>query len=109
MPTIVEEFDDDTDLPLPSQPLPHTGSRGPILEAISSDEDDLPTLGQPSLSSQSASATHPAWGADSSSNHNTVTDITPYKKYVFSLSSVHQTTAVFSHSVQMVLHLPDLH
>jgi signal recognition particle subunit SRP19 len=86
--TIDEEFDDDTDLPLPSQPLPHTGSHGPILEAISSDEDDLPTLGQPSVSSQSTSATQPlgrARDTDGSSNHHAVTDITPYKKYVFLL------------------------
>lgn len=33
---IIEEFDDDFDLPLPSRPLPNTGTRGAILEEISS-------------------------------------------------------------------------
>ena len=37
---VVEEFDDDTDLPLPSRPLPNTGTRGAILEALSDDEDE---------------------------------------------------------------------
>jgi len=31
---IEEEFDDDTDLPLPSQPLPNLGTYGPLLEEI---------------------------------------------------------------------------
>lgn len=38
-PIVVEEFDDDTDLPLPSHSLPNTGTRGAILEALSDDED----------------------------------------------------------------------
>lgn len=38
---IVEDFDDDTDLPLPSRPLPNTGTRGPLLrEIFDSDNDD---------------------------------------------------------------------
>ena len=37
--TVEEEFDDDTDLPLPKRPLPNTGTRGAILEALS-DEDE---------------------------------------------------------------------
>ena len=37
---VVEEFDDDTDLPLPSRPLPNTGTRGPLLEEIGSDDDE---------------------------------------------------------------------
>lgn len=46
---VVEEFDDDTDLPLPSRPLPNTGARGPLLEEIGSDddEDDLITSNEP--------------------------------------------------------------
>jgi signal recognition particle subunit SRP19 len=32
--TIVEEFDDDTDLPLPSHSLPNTGTRGPLLQQL---------------------------------------------------------------------------
>ena len=40
---VVEEFDDDTDLPLPNKPLPNTGARGALLEHIDgsdSDEED---------------------------------------------------------------------
>lgn len=44
---IVEEFDDDTDLPLPSHVLPNTGSRGPLLEQLSysdpNSDDDTDT------------------------------------------------------------------
>ena len=36
---VVEEFDDDTELPLPNRSLPNTGTRGAILEALSDDED----------------------------------------------------------------------
>jgi signal recognition particle subunit SRP19 len=38
--TVIEEFDDDTDLALPSKFLPNTGTRGAILEALSDDEDE---------------------------------------------------------------------
>ncbi|EKM56508.1 uncharacterized protein PHACADRAFT_253679 [Phanerochaete carnosa HHB-10118-sp] len=36
---VVEDFDDDTDLPLPNRVLPNTGAQGAILEALSDDED----------------------------------------------------------------------
>lgn len=38
--TTIEEFDDDTDLPLPSRALPNTGTRGALLEEITSDDED---------------------------------------------------------------------
>ncbi|PVG04648.1 signal recognition particle, SRP19 subunit [Serendipita vermifera] len=38
--TIEEEFDDDTELPLPSRALPNTGTRGALLEEIVDDDDD---------------------------------------------------------------------
>ena len=44
---VIEEFDDDTDLPLPSRPLPNTGAKGPLLKEISSDEEDLDTGNEP--------------------------------------------------------------
>jgi signal recognition particle subunit SRP19 len=45
---IVEDFDDDTDLPLPSRPLRNTGTKGPLLQEIDSDEeDDLETGNEP--------------------------------------------------------------
>ena len=75
---IVEEFDDDTDLPLPSRSLPDTGSRGAILEEIAhsdddgGDSDEAPDLLQPSAIG--GPAVHP------SARDTRVTDITPYKK-----------------------------
>ncbi len=75
---IVEEFDDDTDLPLPSQYLPDTGSRGAIIEEIAdsddggADSDDAPELLDHSTSGG------PALKPDA--REGRVTDITPYKK-----------------------------
>ncbi|KAJ3569542.1 hypothetical protein NP233_g4982 [Leucocoprinus birnbaumii] len=44
---VVEEFDDDTDLPLPTQILPNTGTRGPLLEQLNysdgNSDDDTDT------------------------------------------------------------------
>lgn len=37
--TIIEEFDDDTELPLPSRPLPNMGTKGALLEEISDDDE----------------------------------------------------------------------
>lgn len=42
MPTVEDYFDDDTDLPLPSSSrsaLPNTGTRGALLEEITSDDE----------------------------------------------------------------------
>ena len=38
--TIVEDFDDDTDLPLPSRPLPNTGTKGALIKSVDSDDSD---------------------------------------------------------------------
>ena len=85
---VVEEFDDDTDLPLPSKPLPNTGTRGAILEqldASDSEEDDAPDLFEPAAGPASPSLPQfrpgTGTGADAQ-GMKTVTDITPYKKYV---------------------------
>ena len=80
---IVEEFDDDTDLPLPSPPLPYTGSRGPLLQElhISDDEFESSQYAGPASARQShlsESTSKP------SENQRNVTDITPYKTSVFS-------------------------
>lgn len=37
---VVEEFDDDTDLPLPAHLLPNTGTRGPLLEQLGYDNNN---------------------------------------------------------------------
>jgi hypothetical protein len=75
----VEEFDDDTDLPLPSRSLPDTGTRGAILEEIvHSDDDGEDSDEAPDLlhhSAMSGPALQP------SARDTRVTDITPYKKY----------------------------
>jgi signal recognition particle subunit SRP19 len=90
---IVEDFEDDTDLPLPARPLPNTGTKGAILEEISSDTDDpeladfdyeegvntarpapprpTPTPGPANLQPRPPAALS-----------GTVTDITPYKTFV---------------------------
>jgi len=56
----VEEFDDDTDLPLPFRPLPNTGTRGPLLQEIDSDEeDDLETGNEPTAGPATTSQFQP--------------------------------------------------
>ncbi|PPQ91234.1 hypothetical protein CVT25_000089 [Psilocybe cyanescens] len=83
---IVEEFDDDTDLPLPSQPLPNTGSRGPLLEELHISDDEFEPRGSQRAGPASptryqASAESTSRGSDPTSNTNRVTDITPYKNW----------------------------
>jgi signal recognition particle subunit SRP19 len=75
---IVEEFDDDTDLPLPSRSLPDTGSRGAIIEEVANSDDDGGDSDEvPEL------LDHPAISGPAlqpSGRDTRVTDITPYKK-----------------------------
>ncbi|OBZ78202.1 hypothetical protein A0H81_02578 [Grifola frondosa] len=78
---VVEEFDDDTELPLPNRPLPNTGGRGAILEEISDDEDDVPTLIEPTAGPASPAQPQFRPGGPGADLQNTVTDITPYKKW----------------------------
>ncbi|KAF8189343.1 signal recognition particle, SRP19 subunit [Pholiota molesta] len=85
---IVEEFDDDTDLPLPSHPLPNTGSRGPLLQElhISDDEFEPPRAG-PASSPRNPYQTSHQGGSESGSRpsqpdaNRQITDITPYKSW----------------------------
>ncbi|KAI5121791.1 hypothetical protein M0805_009783 [Coniferiporia weirii] len=93
-PTIEDAFDDDTDIPLPSRPLPNTGTKGALLQSLDDDDDDEvesesdgnddQRLGRPSSSPGPASPSHipsgfgtpqPPYGAP------TVSDLTPYKKW----------------------------
>ena len=91
---IVEEFDDDTDLPLPSLPLPNTGSRGPLLQELHISDDEC----EPSQHAGPASPPRQSHLSESTSkpseNQRNVTDITPYKTcvvfssfFVFSLET----------------------
>ena len=86
--TIVEEFDDDTDLPLPNRALPNTGTRGAILEEIGSDrevgedsgdEDDYPDLMELDSTQPSATGSASRQEGSNSGDRSTVTDIKPYK------------------------------
>lgn len=89
--TVEEEFDDDTNLPLPSRALLNTGTRGAILEEIGidydreDDEDSEDEDGDPDfmeLGSTQPSATGSASrqeGSNSIGDRSTVTDIKPYK------------------------------
>jgi hypothetical protein len=77
---IVEEFDDDTDLPLPSRSLPDAGYRGAIIEEIvdsDNDDDGEDSDEAPELLDHSAVG-GPA--LQPSAPDTRVTDITPYKK-----------------------------
>ena len=83
---VVEEFDDDTDLPLPSRPLP-IDPRGALLEEIgASDDEDISddldeTVPGPASPSNSQLRPTPSLGPSPKPPSNTITDITPYKKY----------------------------
>ncbi|THU88900.1 signal recognition particle, SRP19 subunit [Dendrothele bispora CBS 962.96] len=77
---IVEEFDDDTDLPLPNAPLPNTGARGPLLEEVISDDEDMEFPSQ-RAGPASPPSSQPYFRPDPSQPKNTVTDITPYKSW----------------------------
>jgi len=59
----VDEFDDDTDIPLPSRPLPNTGTRGAILEEIGapSGSDNEMDFGPTASGSGNASSTSRAF------------------------------------------------
>lgn len=92
--TIEEDFDDDTELPLPSRPLPDMGSRGALLQAVSDEEDEEGEededddagvqLMRPNLGAGPASPSQGAgFGPNQQGGQNTVADLTPYKRCVF--------------------------
>ena len=89
---VVEEFDDDTDLPLPSRPL--ANARGPLLEEIGDDDS----------SDNDESAPGPASQPSPKPPSNTITDITPYKKYASPLSP-----SLSPSPEQMDLHISNIH
>lgn len=87
--TIVEDFDDDTDLPLPSRPLPNTGTKGALIKSVDSDDSDPESDDDDELSAArhpgpaSPSQLSPGFGAQSPQQLNpTVSDLTPYKKCI---------------------------
>ena len=74
---VVDEFDDDTDIPLPARPL-LANPRGPLLEQIGASDDDQSSDDPDEATAGSASQSHPLSAKPPS---NTITDITPYKRY----------------------------
>ncbi|KAI0320494.1 signal recognition particle, SRP19 subunit [Amylostereum chailletii] len=75
---IIEEFDDDVDLPLPSRPLPDHGARGPLLMEISDDDDASSADFTPP---PRAPGPTPGPASPFRQEGPGVTDITPYKKW----------------------------
>ena len=90
---VIEEFDDDTDLPLPNRPLPNTGSKGALLQSVDSDSDDdgieeelrrmniNPYNPGPASPSQLGQFNVPSQ-TRGEEGQNRISDLTPYKKYV---------------------------
>ncbi|KAL5476828.1 SEC65 [Sanghuangporus weigelae] len=102
----IEDFDDDTDIPLPSHPLPNTGPKGALIQSVDldsdSDQDDddddddderggeesalipnFKTNINPGLASPSQlpPGFGPAPPPGAGTGRGTVTDLTPYKKW----------------------------
>ncbi|KAJ3935782.1 MAG: signal recognition particle, SRP19 subunit [Lentinula lateritia] len=83
---VEDEFDDETDLPLPARPLPHTGAKGPVLQEIVSDidsEDDFDLDTSQLAGPASPPSSKPKFRPEGASQlpKNTITDITPYKSW----------------------------
>ncbi|KAI0031322.1 signal recognition particle, SRP19 subunit [Vararia minispora EC-137] len=89
---IIEEFDDDVDLPLPSRPLPDRNGRGPLLMEVDdadndddnddADDDDTPGLaGMPSAADFAQFAARIQQQAQAGPASPRVVDMTPYKKW----------------------------
>ncbi|KAL5514323.1 hypothetical protein ACEPAG_2411 [Sanghuangporus baumii] len=102
----IEDFDDDTDIPLPSHPLPNTGPKGALIQSVDldsdsdqdDDDDDDDEGGEESALNPdikpglvSPSQLPPGFGlvpgagigagAGAGAMRGTVTDLTPYKKW----------------------------
>ena len=87
----IEEFDDDTDLPLPTHTLPNTGTHGALLEELHISDDEFQP---PSSQAGPARQQRSEQSGDASRR---ITDTTPYKSCaIFSSSGV--ATLMFLHS-----------
>jgi len=71
-------FDDDTDIPLPSRPLPG-GARGPLLQALDEEDDYGPGAAFRRPGGAASEMNFSSGGA--SPSVPTVSDLTPYKKW----------------------------
>ncbi|KAK7059696.1 signal recognition particle, SRP19 subunit [Favolaschia claudopus] len=80
---IEEEFDDDTDLPLPNIPLPNTGTSGPLLQELNISDDEF----EPPPNQRAGPASPPSGQPNfrippGYSSKESVADITPYKNWM---------------------------
>ncbi|KAJ6572047.1 signal recognition particle, SRP19 subunit [Mycena capillaripes] len=78
---VEEEFDDDTDLPLPSHPLPNTGSIGPLIQELNISDDEFEP---PNQRAGPASPPHAQPNFRPSPGYNmkdSAVDLTPYKNW----------------------------
>ncbi|KAG6833052.1 hypothetical protein H0H87_012063 [Tephrocybe sp. NHM501043] len=81
-PIVEDEFDDDTVFPHPSNVLPNTGSRGPLLEEMHISDDEFEPSQQAGPASPSSKAQfRPTSSTTSRPDPNAVQDITPYKSW----------------------------
>lgn len=102
---VVEDFDDDTDLPLPYRPLLNTGTRGPLLEEIDSDEDDLITANEPTAGPATTSQFQPR---PSQPHGEMIHELHPDQKTYVTLLFLSFDYFMWL-SMQMVVYLPDLY
>ncbi|KAG6813066.1 hypothetical protein H0H92_014338 [Tricholoma furcatifolium] len=79
---VEDEFDDDTELPLPTHVLPNTGTRGPLLEEMHISDDEFEPSQQAGPASPSAKAQYkPAPSGTNRLEPSTTLDLTPYKSW----------------------------
>ncbi|KAJ4468875.1 signal recognition particle, SRP19 subunit [Lentinula aciculospora] len=83
---VEDEFDDDTDLPLPARALPNTGAKGAVLQEIAADNDseyDLDLNTSQRAGPASPPSSQPQFRSEGANQlpKNTITDITPYKSW----------------------------
>jgi hypothetical protein len=80
---VEEEFDDDTDLPLPSHPLPNTGTIGPLLQELNISDDEFDPPPNQRAGPASPPSAQPTFRVPPGYDiKDSVTDLTPYKKFV---------------------------
>jgi signal recognition particle subunit SRP19 len=76
---VEEEFDDDTDLPLPSF-IPNTGARGPLLQEIDNEDDGSDSEADERQAGPASPPRQSRFAPEQVDPSNF--DITPYKTFV---------------------------
>lgn len=91
---IEEEFDDETDLPLPSRPLVHSDPRRAVIQYIDSDSEDDASIDRGQQSTGPASASFQAPSNFGTHAGPVLSDLTPYKRFVL----LHLDLDAFNHT-----------